>query len=193
MKKTLSLLALFIIMNLPMSCDDCGRSGPRYGRIDQLSIDPGSYTSSFSSELSSNWQQAAWAVSINYLRSSQQPTTQSLFITPSFACSPIEPASNSIITNIQITAANTLIINNRTYEAGSLLNDNFKLSNLGLSVTEFVEQHKDTIDLFRYYGDLLVFQLTTPPAETADTFITIKFDFDNAESIILEARLFIEI
>ena len=47
--------------------------------------------------------------------------------------------------------------------------------------------------LWMKHPDLLIFQLTAPPAETADTFITIKFDFDNAESIILEARLFIEI
>lgn len=190
MKRILLLAIVFVVLNMPISCDHC--SGRSDMRISDLAIEKGSWKPSiFLNEESSAWNELAYKISIKQLAHNTKRHILGL-TSPAYACDPLF-TSNTRLTDLVIINTDEITFQNNDYTAGSNIAESFYIANHDLSLEQYTISQQNDLTIFNHYGDYIILTLNKQPTQGIDQTIQIKFEFDNAESIILETRLFIEV
>ncbi len=197
MKKLLSFIAFILLLNLPISCDDCGESTPQESTITELTATIGNFESGrFSDSRSSDVNSAAIQIEITGLEYSEKTAMHRMniqypFIRQAFACSPPVPEPVQQIKTMQITSTRPVFSRGKEFAPGVSLNALFNISNRGkIGIDEFITVQNQDMWTFGVLTDYVILQLTDSPDTPMDHVFHIVFEFDDAVIISMETDLF---
>jgi len=201
-KRTLRILVIIAIINLPLSCieDDCGGFTPLEARISELTSTVGAYEASgFSNSAATGFNRAAINILINNMEYSEiSRSNKGIYsiMNSAYACSPPEPEPTQAINSIKITSESNFYSGSQEYLSGENLVDLFKVTGFSYSinettVNEFIQQQNDDLWIFGYAGANAVFQLLNKPDSSVNQKLKFKFEFSDLESIEVETTAFV--
>jgi len=194
MKRIVSLLALIILTNLPISCGlGCGPFDSRPSVIVSISSEIGSmFDGIYSESISTNFNTAAIkAVVEETYKVGKNDRFHFNFVSIAYACSPPDPNVQHI-NSISLISNKNIIFNGIEYQSGEELNSFFKIVYPNGDV--FIEQINDSPDdyrwLFGFTGDNMIFQLISKPDFPISQEFTFIFTFDDGLEYQVQTPIF---
>ena len=195
MKSVIALLVLFVILHVPISCNEpcmdscCGETfTARFITITEISSSIGIYENNeYSEDQSTNPDSAAIRIFttdaiVNKLSSYSDGKVGSL-ISQSLACSPPPPRPTQKISLIEVTATENLYASGKEFKPEQIINELFKVSNSdSCSIEEFIDiQNNDLWQFSGYPNSHIVLQLINKPDSVINQKLGIKIMLDSDE------------
>ncbi len=130
MKKMASLVALFIVLNIPFACNPCGPFDNRPYKIVSMSSNIGLMVeNSFLEEPSTNFERAAIQTVIEETKriGYNVPAANLWIINSAYACDPLPP-DVQLLESLEIISSETVVSGGVEYLSGVQLNTLFKVN-----------------------------------------------------------------
>ncbi len=182
MKKLISLLWIFLFLNLPFSCNPCGPFDNRPYKIVSMSPFVGSVIeNAFIENLSTDFEIAAIRIMIDETKRIGLNSPVNLWITNSaYACSPSPPNVQKLI-SISVISEQKILLGGIEYPAGSSINSLLKFLTFEgeMSVKEFNESPNSRGYNFTFAQEAILFQLIARPDVPVSQKFTFTFTFDD--------------
>jgi len=200
MKKITAFIAVILMTNLPISCDqrtnDCGPFPKMVSIIKELDIVVGKYDSNGFTEIESNkYNESAIRIEGANIETTEVAGIQNPFhfsmINQAYACSPIDPEPTQTISSLNISSESSVFIDGKEVEAGSSLNEYFKVLYYGgRTVEEFLSFEINAYDSFGHLGSSFYLMLNQQPDQPINQKMQIKLNLSDDVVFDLETEDF---
>ncbi len=182
MKKLVSLIGLFVVLNLPFACNPCGPFDNRPYKIVSMSSLIGSVQNlEFNDEALTEFELASIKIQVNDVEQVGLNVPTSFNLSSSaFACSP-SPPNVQILETVIITSTENIMFNDTEFLAGSNLNSLFKViyARQEFTIDEFIVEHSRNSWDFGLMNSFVLFQLVAKPDVKIAQKFTFTFTFDD--------------